>query len=65
MAEKSGYQIREDLLHLAYQIVVTNAQGKFQASMKDKKEPGEWPQFDVQDVIKAARELNTFVSEKV
>ena len=65
MAEKSGYQIREDLLHLAYQIVVTNAQGKFQASLKDKKELGEWPAFDVQDVIRAARELNTFVSEKV
>ena len=65
MAEKSGYQIREDLLHLAYQIVVTNAQGRFQASMKDKKETGEWSEFDVQDVIKAARELNTFVSEKV
>lgn len=64
MADKSGYQIREDLLHLAYQIVVTNAQGKFQASFKDKKEPGEWPEFNVSDVVKAARELNAFVGEK-
>ena len=63
MAEKSGYQIREDLLHLAYQIVVTNAQGRFEATMKDKRETGEWPVFGVQDVIKAARELNAFVSE--
>ena len=62
--EKSGYQIREDLLHLAYQIVLNNAQGRFQATMKDKRETGEWPVFGVEDVIKAARELNAFVSEK-
>lgn len=64
MPEKSGYEIREGLLHLAYQIVVTNAQGQMAATSKGKGEPGAWTGFTVQDVISAARELNAFVSEK-
>lgn len=64
MPEKSGYEIREGLLHLAYQIVVTNAQGQMASTSKSKGEPGAWTGFTVQDVISAARELNSFVSEK-
>jgi len=63
MPEKSGYEIRESLLHLAYQIVVTNAHGKFQATAKDQQF-GAWPEFTVKDVVAAARELNQFVGEK-
>jgi hypothetical protein len=63
MAEKSGYEIRESLLHLAYQIVVTNAHGRYQSTCHGA-EPGTWSDFGVEDVVKVARELNGFVSEK-
>jgi hypothetical protein len=69
--ERSGYEIRENLLQLAHRIVETNAHMSYSASKRivadDKgvsNEVGTWTGFTAEDVIATARKLNEFVSQK-
>ena len=68
--ERSGYEIRENLLHLAFQIARTNAEMSYNASKRVEKvgdtytEAHTWTPFTVEDVIDRAKKLNEFVSQK-
>jgi len=68
--ERSGYEIRESLLHLAFQVVRTNAEMSFNASKRVEKvgdtytEVHTWTPFTVDDVVEQARKLNDFVSQR-
>ena len=59
MADNNAYEIRQQLLHLAEEILKTNAQMRFHAS-GDK----EWKGYTTEDVVKEAKKLNAFVSNK-
>lgn len=60
MAEnQTAYQIRQQLLHLAEEILRKNAEMRFHAS-GDK----EWTGYTSEDVINEAKKLNAFVSNK-
>lgn len=68
--ERSGYEIRESLLHLAFQVVKTNAEMAFNASRRLEQvgdqftEIHTWTPFTVDDVVEQARKLNDFVSQR-
>jgi len=72
MAEgKNGYEIREGLLHLAHEILQSNATMRYDASKKVVAVAGggtvehrEWTGYSVEDVIEAAAKLNDFVQRK-
>lgn len=70
MAEKSGYEIRADILHLAHQIVSTDAHMKYEASKKlivqgdHVTEARDWTPFTVEQILEVADKLNTFVQKK-
>ena len=59
MADNKAYEIRQQLLHLAEEILRNNAQMQFAAS-GDK----EWKGYTTEDVVKEAKKLNAFVSNK-
>lgn len=68
--ERSGYEIRENLLHLAFQVAKTNAEMAYSASKRVEKvgdtytEVHTWTPFTVDDVVDQAKKLNEFVSQK-
>lgn len=70
MADKSGYEIRADILHLAHQIVSNDAHMRYEASKKlvregqDVIEVREWNPFTVDQVLEVAERLNTFIQKK-
>lgn len=70
MADKSGYEIRADILHLAHQIVSTDAHMKYEASKRLLKdgdttlEVREWNSFTVEQILEVADKLNSFVQKK-
>lgn len=69
MAEKNGYEIRTDLLHLAYELLKHNADMRYTAAENDRSriegsQPVAYEPFNVEDVIKAAESLNEFVQKK-
>lgn len=69
MADKSGFEIRADLLHLAYDIVQTNARMTYEASrevasIQDRSFQIAWKPFTVEDVVGTAEKLNEFVQRK-
>lgn len=72
MAEgKSGYELRESLLHLAHRIVEHNAQMRYDASKTVTVVEGvgpverrEWQGFTPEEVIKVAGQLYEFVQRK-
>jgi hypothetical protein len=66
MAERSGYEIRENLLHLAHETVRQNAMMTMEAtrSKVDGKPIVDWKGFSAEDVIATAEKLNIFVTTK-
>ena len=56
---QTAYQIRQSLLHLAEEIIKHNAQMRFVASGET-----EWKGYTTEDIIKEAKKLNAFVSNK-
>jgi hypothetical protein len=66
---KSGFEIRADLLSQAQGLLEQNAQRQVDAhyfNVDNKLVTGELPVIDitVEDVIKTARQFNTFINEK-
>lgn len=59
MADNKAYEIRQQLLHLAEEILKTNAQMSFHASGEK-----EWKGYTTEDVVKEAKKLNAFVSNR-
>ncbi len=59
MADNKAYESRQQLLHLAEEILKHNAQMKFHAAGEK-----EWKGYTTEDVIKEAKKLNAFVSNK-
>lgn len=59
MADNKAYEIRQQLLHLAEEILKNNAHMKFVASGEK-----EWKGYTTEDVIAEAKKLNAFVSNK-
>lgn len=70
MADKSGYEIRSDILHLAHQIVSNDAQMKFEASKRlvrdgdNVYETRDWSPFTVDQILEVAERLNSFIQKK-
>ena len=70
MAEKTGYEIRADLLHLAYSIVERNADMAYNASETLIQQESvsfstrTWTPFTVDDIVRTAEKLNEFVTRK-
>lgn len=70
MADKSGYEIRSDILHLAHQIVANDAHMRYEASKKivrvgeDALEVKEWTPFTVDQILEIAERLNSFIQKK-
>lgn len=64
--ERSGYEIRENLLHLAHRIVEQNAMMAYDASksVATNGGVGTWTGITAEEVIDTARKLNDFVSQK-
>lgn len=68
--ERSGYEIRESLLHLAFELTKVNAEMAYSASKRLEKvgdtylDVHTWTPFTVDDVIAEAKKLNEFVSQK-
>lgn len=67
---KSGYEIRADLLSMAQSILIENLQRKNDAvymhndNNPNDKKPLVTKSIDAQDIIAVAGELNEFVNEK-
>lgn len=64
---KNAYEIRADLLHLAYDIVQNNAHMAYEASRTVIENGGvktTWTPFTADDVISAAKQLNDFIQMK-
>ena len=59
MADNKAFEIRQSLLHLAEEILKTNAHMEFAAS-GDKV----WKGYTTEDIIREAKKLNSFVSNK-
>jgi hypothetical protein len=59
MADNKAYEIRQSLLHLAEEILKNNAHMRFVASGEK-----EWKGYTTEDIIKEAKKLNAFVSNK-
>jgi hypothetical protein len=70
MSNKSGYEIRADLLSMAQSILIENLQRKNDAvymhndNNPNDKKPLITKSIDAQDIIAVAAELNEFVNEK-
>lgn len=70
MAENTGknaYEIRGEILHLAYQIVSQNAMAQFQSTAVQTAhgaQMGEWQGFNADDVVKTAERLYEFVGSR-
>ena len=68
--ERSGYEIRESLLHLAFEVTKVNAEMSYAASKRIEKvgdaftDVHTWTPFTVDDVIDQAKKLNEFVSQR-
>lgn len=68
--QKSGYEIRADLLHMAQSILTDNLQRKIDATYNhndnhpDDKKPMPTKSITAADIIAVAAELNEFVTEK-
>ena len=68
--EKSPYELRFDLLHLARSIIQENKDKKFHLLMKEKETNpnAKYEEKDLlisfDDVVEKAKELNKFVSNK-
>ena len=66
---KNAYEIRADLLHLAYDIVQNNAHMAYEASRTTIQTGGvsstttTWTPFTADDVIESAKKLNDFVKQ--
>lgn len=69
-ADRTGYEIRENLLHLAFELTKVNAEMAYSASKRLEKvgdtyaEFHTWTPFTVDDVVDQAKKLNDFVSQK-
>lgn len=70
MADKSGYEIRSEILNLAHQIVSVNAHMSYDASKQVTKdgdnyvETKEWTPYNVEQVLEVAEKLNSFIQKK-
>ena len=70
MSNKSGYEIRADLLSMAQSILYDNLQRKIDATYNhndnhpDDKKPIPNKSIDAQEIIAVAAELNEFVIAK-
>jgi hypothetical protein len=70
MSNKSGYEIRADLLSMAQSILYDNLERKINATYHhnenhpDDKKPLPAQNFTAQDIINVAAELNEFVVAK-
>lgn len=68
MPEKSGFEIRTDLLHLAHVVLESNARMKYEASEERYKDGDDlivkrkYEGYTVDDIVNVATKLNEFVS---
>ena len=70
MSNRSGFELRTDLLHMAYTVLNDNraqVQNSFYARSEKEREGTELPIVDItsEQVIKEAKKLYSFVNEKV
>ena len=69
MSNRSGFELRTDLLHMAYTVLNDNraqVQNSFYARSEKEREGMELPIVDItsEQVIKEAKKLYSFVNEK-
>ena len=63
MSDSKPFELRNDLLHLAKEVLSQNAHMAFE-SAKAQGRPGEWPVVTTEAIILEAEKLYAFVSKR-